>query len=514
VDFRFLLFLPLVGTAAAAPEVAPGHLIVRYRSPARLKPELRHLRQLDPATHLIAAADPESTARALAEDPDVLFAEPDYVRRPQAVRSAPNDPLYPLEWALPLIHAPAAWLKTTGSSGVTVAVLDTGILPHPDLAGRLVPGWDFVSDPGNAGDGDGRDPDPTDPGQPGEASSGLHGLHVAGIVGAVADNGRGVAGLDWACRIQPIRVLGVNGGRGLDSDIADAIRWAAGLRVDGAPDNATPADVINLSFGGHGISHTLQAAVDDATARGAVVVAAAGNDGGETAAAAPAGLSGVITVGAVDPTGRRAAYSNRGPEVALLAPGGGVAPAPDGSSSAILSTMWWPTGFDYGYLSGTSQAAPYVAATLAMMKAVWPSLTPDRARAVLQASADARARCPDGVDAAAPGCGAGLLDVEAAVALGAGQPACAPGCGTDEICEEGRCLHAQALDGLSKPSPRAPVGCSLGADAATWPPGLAWLLPFFGWCVRRQVRGRARGLRIRDAPAAPPLHLCFERHRV
>src|SRR5262249_39590892 len=152
------------------------------------------------------------------------------------------------------------------------------------------------------------DSDPTDAGNASAESSAFHGTHVAGIIGAGSDNGIGVSGVDWNCRIEPIRVLGINRGAGVDSDIADAIRWAAGIPVKGVPDNANPAQVINLSFGGAGPSRTMQEAISDATARGVVVVASAGNLGTDAKDDSPAGIADVITVGAVDENGRPAPY--------------------------------------------------------------------------------------------------------------------------------------------------------------------------------------------------------------
>ena len=112
-----------------------------------------------------------------------------------------------------------------------------------------------------------------------DQSSALHGTHVAGIIAANTNNGVGVAGLDWSCQLVIVRALGISHGTGVDSDIADAIRWAAGLHVDGVPDNPHPADVINMSFGGSGFSQTMQDAVNDAVGAGAIIVAAAGNLG-------------------------------------------------------------------------------------------------------------------------------------------------------------------------------------------------------------------------------------------
>ena len=319
--------------------------------------------------------------------------------------------MFQFQWALERLHAPQAWMRSVGTDSVVVAVVDTGLQPHPDLEGRILPGWDFVSDPVNAGDGDGRDSDPTDPGEPTEASSGLHGTHIAGIIGAESDNDLGVAGLDWRCRLLPVRALGVEHGQGVDSDIADAIRWAAGLHVDRVPDNLTPAGVINLSFGGAGRSATLQSAVDEAVARGVVVVAAAGNSNMDARNDSPAGLDGVITVGAVGPDGQRADYSNFGPTLSMMGPGG-----LPGDTGGVLSTLG---DAGYGYYAGTSQATAFVSATASLVRAVAPSLAPARVRALLEASADPSAQCASPANPASPGCGAGLVNVDAALALAA-----------------------------------------------------------------------------------------------
>jgi serine protease len=333
--------------------------------------------------------------------PDALWVEPDRLRFPQSV---PDDPLYAMQTALQAIHAPDAWATSEGAPEIVVAVLDTGVRPHPDLDARVLPGWDFISDPALAGDGDGRDADPTDPGAMSAGSSGLHGSHIAGIIGAESDNRLGVAGLDWRCRLLPVRVLGVEGGAGRDSDIADAIRWAAGLHVDGVPDNAHPADVINLSFGGAGRSRTMQEAVDAAQAAGALVVAAAGNQAHDAREDSPGGLDGLVSVGAADAIGQLAPYSNFGPLVTLLAPG-----------DQVLSTI----SDGYGYLSGSSQAAAFVSGSAALVKSVNRALDPPRLKALLAAAANPSSRCASPANAASPGCGAGLLDVAAAVNLAA-----------------------------------------------------------------------------------------------
>jgi serine protease len=465
--------------------VVPGRVLVRYREGSSAPAAARGaqvLRRMTSHTHLINVTDSDTALAQLRGRPDVEWAEPDYVRQ-RSSAITPNDEMYGLQWALPVIHAPTAWARTTGSNSVVVAIIDTGILPHPDLVGRVVPGFDFISDIANANDGDGRDPDPTDTGDGTAASSMLHGTHVAGIVGALADNHIGVAGLDWACRIQPIRVLGVQEGKGADSDIADAIRWAAGIHIDGVPDNATPADVINLSFDGRGISHAMQDAVDDAMARGAVVVAAAGNDGTDAGAYAPAGLSGIVTVGAVDESGQRAAYSNFGPTVALLAPGGTYASDGAGHSEGILSTMLVPSsGWSYVNYAGTSQAAPFVAGTVSLMKALYPQLKPKLARALLDASANTGSRCPSPDNASESGCGAGLLDVDAALALAAAQPVCGGRCGDDQMCSEGQCVPI-----VTNAVGRRAAGCAVsGASTGGSSPLLLWMIA--GLLLRRGLR--------------------------
>src|SRR5262249_28398277 len=154
----------------------------------------------------------------------------------------------------------------------------------------------------------------------------------------------------------------------------DAIRWSAGLHVDGVPDNANPADVINLSMAGPGRSETLQRAVDEARARGVVVVAAAGNDGADARHGSPGGLDGVITVGALDESGARTSYSNFGPSLSLWAPGGDA-------TGGILSTSFADGQFGYATLAGSSQAAAFVSGAASLLRGLDPSLTPEAVRA-------------------------------------------------------------------------------------------------------------------------------------
>jgi serine protease len=451
------------------------------------------------------ALDAAATRRALeriATDPRVARVEPDRIRH---LAGVPNDPLWPHQWNLPLIRLPEAWDLTTGSTDTIVAILDTGMVyGHPDLDERLVAGYDFISDLSSDGDGDtGRDPDPTDPGT--VDSSRLHGIHVAGTIGAVTNNGRGIAGVDQKCRLMPVRVLGVNDGDGVDSDISDAIRWTAGSQVGSLPRPAKPAHVLNLSFGGPGISFTLQRAIDYAIGQGLLVIAAAGNGADDAATYSPGGLDGVITVGAIDHTGVRPSYSNYGPRVDLLAPGGGVSDMSPGDAAdlgevdlgedeldGILSTYRdagipepSKSPFTYGTLTGTSQATPHVSGAAALVRAVWPMVRQRPLALLLRATANPRYQCPD---SALGGCGTGLLDVESLLREAIRQSSC--GCAADLYCQDGSCIDPPSIHPpVYDPSRSHGGSCALAAPAtAARTAGLAPL------CLAAALLLRARAV--------------------
>jgi subtilisin family serine protease len=360
-------------------------------------------------------------AEQLQTDSEVQYA--DAVTRAHAML-VPNDPLYPNQWTLsdPIggVNAPAAWDVQTGSPSVTVAVIDTGITAHPDLAGRILPGYDFISDPAMAADGDGRDTDPSDPGDgtrdnecgdgiPGEPSF-FHGTFVSGIIAANTNNGVGISGLDWNAKILPVRVLGRCGGT--FDDIVDAILWSAGLPVAGAPPNPFPARVINMSLGGAiTCPQALQDAINSALTHGTVVVVAAGNSATDVSGFSPASCGGVISVGASTRQGDRASYSNLGLRVDVSAPGG------DGLvQDWILSTGNDPAGPgkpDYEFAIGTSFAAPHVAGAASLMLARNANLTPGRVLDLITGSARSflfGTACMNGAQ-----CGAGLLDISFAL---------------------------------------------------------------------------------------------------
>jgi subtilisin family serine protease len=364
-------------------------------------------------------------AGALQNVPGVQYVDP--VHR-VTIAVTPNDPLFPQQWALTDamsgINVQTAWGITTGTGTVTVAVADTGITVHPDLdVLRILPGYNFISDPASARNNDGRDANPSDmgdwaeagacfPGSPASNSS-WHGTFVTGLIGADSNNGVGITGVNWAAQILPVRVLGMCGGT--SEDVFAGVMWAAGVPIDGVPANPNPARVINLSLGGDGpCDGATQEAVDTALAQGAVIVAAAGNNSEDAANFAPANCSGVITVAAGGITGNLASYSNFGATIELTAPGGDF---DDGNSGLITST--WNDGLTvpgnptYGIGAGTSFAAPHVTGTVALMMARNANLTSGQVQSILQGTA--RTFPPGTICASSGLCGAGVLDAGAAV---------------------------------------------------------------------------------------------------
>lgn len=324
---------------------------------------------------------------------------------PVVVGGVPNDPLYALQWHY---RAPGAgagqspggagfinfWeAAQIGSRNVRVAVLDTGLdMSHPDIQGspNIASGVDLINNPERGGDTDGVDADANDAGDRcGTATeNSYHGTHVAGTIGAAATNDRrGVAGGAWDVTVIPVRVLGRCGGE--LADIVSGIRWAAGIApaVNAAGQqivNRNPADIINMSLSIQApCPASMQAAIDAAVARNVVVVVAAGNKANQARLYAPANCNNVVVVGANDARGGLSLYSNFGPEIDLLAPGGDMFSDSDGDGrpDGVLSTRATVAGcYDplnsnstercyYSYLQGTSMAAPHVSAAFALIAA-------------------------------------------------------------------------------------------------------------------------------------------------
>ncbi len=385
-------------------------------------------------------------AEQLARQPGVSAVTPNKRFFPALV---PNDPEYPPganalnnpgQWHFfedtAGINLQSAWDRTTGSAAVVVAVVDTGIVAHPDLdAARILPGYDFLSDATVDHDSQpGRDSDPTDPGDwaspgddcyannPDEDNSSWHGLSIAGVIAATADNNRDIAGMNFRARLLPIRVLGTCGGR--LSDVADAIRWAVGEPVSEVPINANPARVINLSLSGDGACSSLeQQAIDTAVGRGAVVVVAAGNAGGNVQNVSPANCQNVVVVNAIARDGRLASYSNVGGAVDVAAPGGDSPNPPDplNPPNGILTLSNFGTtvaaGDALASIQGTSFSAAQVSGVASLMFAVDSTLTPSMVEDLLKATTRAfpDSSCSTGL------CGTGVLDADAALA-GAADP--------------------------------------------------------------------------------------------
>ena len=385
-----------------------------------------------------------ATLAALRSDPAVEYADPDRRRYIHAGSGpvTPNDPLFeatagsatgqwylgapsatPSGLSLAAVNAVGAWGTVTGSSGIVIADLDTGVrFDHPDLGraaagGKLLPGYDFIGADGGAGgtsfvtanDGDGRDADPSDPGDwvtSGDltnpfltscsaGNSSWHGTRTAGILGARTNNALGIAGITWNSWILPVRVLGKCGG--YDSDILAAMLWAAGIPVSGVPSNPYPARVLNMSFGSVGAcsagSGGYQDVIRQLGARGAVVVVSAGNDGGPVDS--PANCPGAIAVTGVRHVGTKVGYANVGPQVALAAPAGNCV----NTSGACLFSIDTTTNVGAttpganGYTNqsnsniGTSFSAPIVAGIAALMLSANANLTSQQLRSRLTASA-------------------------------------------------------------------------------------------------------------------------------
>ena len=356
-----------------AEAAASGTLVVRFSagSTAAERAEAltdAGLAEIEPVagTDFVVAEDEPGAAPAPLEARAVIVDARPPVRM-QATALPPNDPGFPYQWHLAAVQVPAVWDLTRGA-GVTVAVLDTGVAyenagPHllaPDLAAtRFVPGFDFVDGDDHPNDENG------------------HGTHVTGTIAQSTGNGIGVAGVAPDVSIMPLRVLDAVGG-GSDVAAAAALRWAA--------DHG--AHVANLSFGGPTGSPLLSDAVAYATGMGVTIVAAAGN-AGTGAITYPAAERNVIAVGAVRFDRTRASYSNVGPALDIVGPGGDLSVDQnlDSYRDGVLQQAIGADGqFCYCFLQGTSMASPHVAAVAALVVSRGVA-APAAVLAVLQASA-------------------------------------------------------------------------------------------------------------------------------
>jgi len=373
----------------------------------------------------------EAIATTLRANPEIESVDVDVPVHPAF---EPNDEFFSAQNYLldtPTgISATTAWDLARGSATTIVAIIDTGVLPHAGMAGRLLPGYDFVSDLPTANDGDGRDPDASDPGDwitqadlngafAGRnceiGPSSWHGTSVAGIAAATTNDGSWTAGVDWYARVLPVRVLGKCGG--FFSDIIDGMAWAGGLAVPGVPPNPSPANVLNLSLGGAGACPQAAVPVINALLANGItkaIVVAAGNDNDDVANHTPANCPGVIAVASTRSNGGKAQYSNFGAGIALAAPGGQYRSGGFSDGVYALSNTGATVPVADGVRNicgGTSMAAPMVSGVVSLMRGVAPAITPQQVRDILASSAKP---FPAGSDCVSV-CGAGIVDAHAAV---------------------------------------------------------------------------------------------------
>lgn len=329
----------------------------------------------------------QDTIRALKANPNVLYAEPNYILTAFGDKPQPNDTYFAQQYAPQLTQASLAWGIWQPNTSVTLAIIDTGVdSNHPDLTNKMlrdskgvVIGYNATDKSANAMDDH------------------YHGTHCAGIAAAEGNNSAGITGIaGWDAGatnyvyIMPVKVLDKTGS-GYTSWVSDGVVWAA--------DHG--AKVISMSLGGPDSNQTLTAAITYAWGKGVLIVAAAGNDGVSTKFY-PAGNDHVISVGATDSNDALTSFSNYGDWVKVAAPG-----------LNIFSTL---PGGQYGYLSGTSMAGPHVAGEAALLLAQYPALSNDAVSALILAQTD-----PIAAGSPALASGAGRINVYKALTA-AGSP--------------------------------------------------------------------------------------------
>ncbi|MCV0403147.1 MAG: S8 family serine peptidase [Chloroflexi bacterium] len=375
-----LLVIPAAPAAAAedpepaktppAGEIVPGEVVVKWRDAGR-GPEVARTRGLAIVAELgapgkgmpaVVSTKGRPVADVLAElraDPNVAYAEPNYavalaVDEGSTAAVSVNDPKTAGQYSLDRMRVRDAWSLSKGGDGV-VAVLDTGVQAnHPDLSGRVLPGYDFVNNDSDAADDNG------------------HGTWVAGIIAAKPNDGYGIAGISWSDKILPVKIMNREG-RGDTADLTSGIVWAA--------DHG--ATVINLSVGGFPSSSYVQDAVNYAWNKGVVLVGAAGNNGIQEDFY-PAAFPNVVSVSATQVDDEFSHWSSYGPKVDVSAPGASV----QTTNCTVCTYAGHDTWGDHTYISGTSFATPNVAGVVALIRARYPTYTPAQVVSRLTSTVD------------------------------------------------------------------------------------------------------------------------------
>ena len=358
-------------TTDAIGEVVPGEVVVKWRD-ARRGPEVANEHGLAVLAELGASGDGlpsvvSTRGRAvnaviaeLRADPAIAYAEPNYVvqlaEEGSIAAVSVNDPKTAGQYSLDQMRVRDAWSLTKGGSGV-VAVLDTGVQAnHPDLSGRVLPGYDFVNNDSNAADDNG------------------HGTWVAGIIASKPNDGYGIAGISWSDKILPVKIMS-GSGTGDTSDLTSGIIWAANHG----------ATVINMSVGGFPTSQYVQDAVNYAWNKGVVLVGAAGNNNRQESFF-PASFANVVSVSATQSNDEFSNWSSYGPNVDVSAPGASV----QTTNCTVCTYAGHNTWGDHTYISGTSFATPNVAGVIALIRARYPSYTPAQVVSRLISTVDDR----------------------------------------------------------------------------------------------------------------------------
>ena len=339
-------------------EIVPGEVVVKFRDSSR-GPEVAAARGLTiaadagglpkgfPAVFSTNGRAVDQVLTELRADPAVEYAEPSYVvqlaEEGAVAAVAVNDPKLGVQYSLSQMRVSDAWSLSKGASNL-VAVLDTGVQAnHPDLSGRVVAGYDFVNGDSNAADDNG------------------HGTWVAGIIAAKSNDGYGMAGISWSDRILPVKIMNASG-TGSTSHLTSGIVWAANQG----------AKVINMSVGGFPYSQYVQDAVNYAWSKGAVLIGAAGNNNREERFY-PASYTNVVSVSATQANDEFSHWSSWGPAVDVSAPGSSVL-----ATNCTASICPHPDWGSHVQVSGTSFATPNVAGVVALIRARYPSYSPQQ----------------------------------------------------------------------------------------------------------------------------------------